>query len=279
MAKQQLSLNNFTGAISNDYKVGTPNSYLFSRNIDVFQDASYMTPYPRAVKVSGSTVIDQVLWAVDGSPFDTNRYFYGREGNFYSEDAGGVWTNLRTVTDSLGNGLGVLNDYIYYAGDITLGRYGPLSLGSPTFNDNFLADGITDLDQSGSGTGNTYTPPVAISEASTDKQPFTPNYDPVGSISIYVTSKGTGNWTVTLHDSQDNEIAATTLSNVSLVNASLNTFTLNDARVVIGNEYHFHVTSTVADGTMKVGTSADLSTSTFNEYFGILINAQYHTLS
>ena len=140
-----IVVNNWTGGQADDFKVGQPNSYGFSKNLTPFDDANSITFNPKTVKVSGSTVTNLVLWGADGSPYDTNRYFYDLGGNIYRETSSNVWSNLRTVTGSQGQGLLVFDDYLYYAGGETLGRYGRLS-GTPAFADNFLAEGTTNLD-------------------------------------------------------------------------------------------------------------------------------------
>lgn len=274
----QITINNWTGGIANDDKVGVPNSYRFSRNLNIFRDANFVTLNPRTVKVSGSTVTDLVLWGIDGSPYNDNRYFYGEQGNIYRETSGGVWSNLRTVAGSNGQGLNVFANYLYYAGATTLGRYGLLS-GTPTFVDNFLADGITNLDQSRDTSGNTYTVPTSITENATNRADFTPTRDPVQSIQVLIAAKGSGNWTLTLHDVLNNSLGAVTIANGSLVASGDQTFTITTlASVVIGNQYHFHLTSTVADGSVTTTTNADLNTIDYHEFFGILIDADFHPM-
>lgn len=274
--QQTITIHGFNGGIANDDKIGQPNSFRFARNLNILQDANYLTPAPKTVKVSSTTVTNLPLWAVDGSPYTTNKYFYDLGGNLYQCTSSDVFSNIRTVSNSQGQGLAVLDNYLYYAGNITLGRYGHLD-DTPTFSDNFLADGTTDLDQSQTLTGNTYTPPTAISETATNRQSFTPTRDPMLYIQFYVTAKGTGNWTVTLHDSNNLNLGTATIANASLTNGALNSFLIT-ARVVIGNTYHVHVTSTVADGTLRTGTASDLETSTFKEFFGILLAAPYHPM-
>ncbi len=278
MARKNIVLHGYTGGISNFDKVGPPDSFRFSKNLDIFQDASYLTPNPKATKISSTTVTNLPLWGVDGSPYDTNRYFYDLGGNIYQSTSGDSVSNLRTVSGSAGQGLGILDNYLYYAGGKTLGRYGRLT-GTPAFTDNFLADGVTNLDQSQTLSGQTYTTPAAISETAVNKQPFSPNHDPIASIQVFVVAKGTGNWTVTVHDADNNSLATSTIANASVTNTVLNSFAFSSPpRVVIGNEYHFHVTSSVADGTLRTGTTSDLSTSTFYEFFDILIQSTYHPI-
>ncbi|MDI6808204.1 MAG: hypothetical protein QME66_04365, partial [Candidatus Eisenbacteria bacterium] len=70
-------------------------------------------------------------------------------GRIYKATTGGsgTWTVERTVTSSVGQGMEVHNDYLYYTRNTTLGRYGLLS-GSPTFDDSFQT-GLNDTSASG----------------------------------------------------------------------------------------------------------------------------------
>jgi hypothetical protein len=50
-------------------------------------------------------------------------------------------------------------------------------------------------------------------------------------------------------------------------------------RVIIGNDYHFHITSTVADGTLTTSVASDVSTAYAQALFGILIaDTQWHPI-
>lgn len=155
--------------------------------------------------------------------------------------------------------------------------------GTPAYNDDFLSDGVNNLDATPTGTitGATYTTPAAVSETAANMDSFVPTKDPIKTISVYVSGKGTGNWTLTLHDSANTSLGTATITNASLTNAAYNDFTFaTPVRVVIGNTYHFHVTSTVADGTIRTGTASDLSTGDWKEYFGILISdTAYHPIA
>lgn len=113
---------------------------------------------------------------------------------------------------------------------------------------------------------NTYTPPVAISEVATELQTFVPTKVKLSRIGIYIASKGTGNWTLTVHDSGNVVQGAQTIVNASLTNNAWNYFMVPQNLIIWGT-YHFHVTSTVADGTMKVNTASDLETCSFIENY------------
>lgn len=109
---------------------------------------------------------------------------------------------------------------------------------------------------------NTYTPPVAISETATNRQTFVPTKSKLTRIWIYPVAKGTWNWTVTVHDASNVVQAVITIANASLTNGVVTYFNV-PANVTALWTYHFHVTSTVADGTVRVGTAADLETCSY----------------
>ena len=284
-----IIVNQFGGGISPSSKTGPTNSARFIRFMDIYTDADAMTPNPRAVKESGTVVSDLVKWSTDTFPFTTDKYFYGDTGRLYKRTVTPAWTVARIVSGtnnngvayvSSGQGLAVMDDFLYYTTDITLGRYGRLS-NSPTFSDDYINSVGLDLDQSSALTGQTYTTPVAISEAATALLSMTPLYEPIITISFYVVAKGSGDWTVTAHDSGNRVLGTATIANASLTNGAYNNFnfsTSTPVRFALGTTIHFHVTSTVADGTLQTGTTADLSTAAFNEYFCLVPDPAYHPM-
>lgn len=259
----------------------------FIKNLDNLRDPNYLTQTRKTTKVSGETVTNLVLWATDGSPFDTNRYFYDLGGNIYRETSGGTWSNLRTVSSAAGNGFLMFDDYLYYALNAELGRYGKLS-GTPAFSDAFLSDGTTDKDPgtdaslTTGATGSTYAVTTSITETATHRQTFVPTRDPLKAIAIDIATVGTtADWTITVHDSNNTTIGSVTKANATLA-TQVNTFTFSTPlRVVPGNSYHYHVTATNTTGTPAVdtGTASDLEDSYFITYFGILISATWHPIA
>lgn len=275
MAIRTLSVKTFNGGISPNEKTGPANSFKRLQHIDIHRDVSYATLFPALSKVSGTTVTGKVKWIVDGSPFDTNRYFYDHDGDLYRETSAGTWSLLRadaTIGNGCaGQGLEVFDDYLYYTTSTTIGRYGPLS-GTPAFDDDFLSDGTTNVDQSDDGTGEAdYVPPTSIAETAAARQTFTPTADTLKAIIIDVDVVGTGNWTLTVHDSDNVLVGSSTIANGSMATGEV-TFTFSTPlRVIIGNEYHFHVTSTVADGGVDTGDATDLERAYFESIYGILV--------
>jgi hypothetical protein len=291
MATKTLVLNDFTGAIGTlGEKRDVQGSARFLKGLNPFEDVSYVVNSKQPAKVSSTTVVNLPHWMEDGSPWTTTRYVYDEGGNIYSVSTSDLFTNIRTVSGSTGEGLKVFQNYLYYAGGITFGRYGKLD-GSPTFSDDFLKTtlGIAystdafDKDPGSSagfnGTGNTYTTPVAISETATNRQTFTPTKEPIRAIQVKAVAKGTGNWTVTVHDEFNNVVGTSTITNASLI-VGRNLFEFSPGlRVIRGNEYHFHVTSTVADGTVDTSVATDLEYCEFLIFFQILIDTDFHPIA
>ena len=279
---KRLPIRQFSGGIgTTGEKKDVANSAHFTKNLNPFEDPSYITLARLATKVSGTTVDELILWAEDGSPFDTNRYFLGDGGSIFSEDSGGTWADEHD-SGGTGQGLKLFDDYLYYALETELGRYGKLT-GTPAFDDAFLSNGTFDADggssASGGGTGAAdYVPPVAIAETAAARQTFIPTQDPLKAVIINVDVVGSGNWTLTVHDEWNNSIGTSTIANGSMVVGD-NTFTLASVgRIVIGNTYHFHVTSTVADGGVDTDAATDLEGAIFSTLFGILVTASYHPM-
>lgn len=139
----KISQKRFAGGISADSaKEGAngqiPDMFYFGRAIDYRTDPQAITLLPGAVKESGSVVTDLLKWA-DLVPVTLISYFHGDTGNVYSRTSNATWTNLFTVPNSHGNGLGYFSgdDYIYLTGDSNISRYGPTQ-NNPQFTANFL---------------------------------------------------------------------------------------------------------------------------------------------
>lgn len=279
MAIQKVIQNDFSGGRSQFEKSWNTGSALELKRLNVREDPNYITLNPAPVKVSGTTVVDLVKWIQDGSPWTTDRYFYGDSGKLYKETSTGVWSVIRTVSGSTGQGLYVFDNALYYATAMTIGRYGLLD-STPAFDDDYFSTNSLNIDNSQTLSGQTFTLATSISEAATSLFSFTAHNDPIKEISILVAAKGTGNWTLTVHDIFNNVVGSATIANASVNNSAYNKFTFSTPlRIVLGNIYHVHVTSTVADGTVTTGTASNLSTVSYKEYFSILISdSEFHQM-
>jgi len=155
--------------------------------------------------------------------------------------------------------------------------------GSPAYSDDvpFLSPTTrNDIDQSQSLSGNTYTIPTSISEVAADMCKFTPTKDPQKSISILIASIGTGNLTVTVHDSNNVVIASKTVDQVNILAGQFEVTFDTPWRPLFNEEYHFHLTSTVAATTVTTGTASSLATVDFKTYFQFLVDdTEFHPIA
>lgn len=281
MPTKKIIMREFSGGIgTTSEKKDIVNSASFIKNLNPFEDPTYLTMSRVPTKISGSTVVGLPTWAEDGSPYDTNRYFVDEGGNIYKETSLEVVSNLRTVSGCAGEGLKVFDDFLYYALSKELGRYGKLS-GTPAFNDAFLSDGVMDLDQSGGGSGFVYATTTSVNEGATHRQTFTPDNDPLKTVVINVSDTGDDpTWTVTVHDYYDNLIGSKTIAYADMSTGDMSFIFSTPLRLVIGNEYHFHVTTSTTTGAPAVVTdvTTDLEGADFSTLFGVLIDATFHPM-
>lgn len=286
-------LTSFEGGISLTSKNSLPHACRFSRNLAIYEDNDAVTLTPIPVKDSGSVVTDLVQWIVDANPYENARYAYGNSGNIY-RIASNTWAvdNVIGSGSPAAQGLVMYIDGIYYSTSTTIGRKFTLSSGSGTYTDDFFSDNTINVDINGTESGQTYTTPTSITENQANSLFFgsgnatrtttlsTIAYDPLKSVQLFVTAKGSGNWTVTFHDNKNNNLGTATIANASLNNGQMNVFTFSTPiRINIGQTYHIHVTSTVGDGTVQTSTASNFSTAQVKTNFGILIaDTNYHPM-
>lgn len=285
MARKTIT--QWNGGISNNSKSGPQNSWRFAKHLNIYTDDDSVTLNPIPVKSSGTSVIDLPKWFVTTVPFTaSDKWSVGDTGNLYRTDGTLFW-NLERNGGTIGNGaagqgLLVFEDYLYYTTSTTIGRGGILSTGSASivYNDNFIQSMGLDLDQSQAASGQTYTLPTSITENAQNSFSFTPLHDPIRVFEVILGTRGTGNLTITVHDSSNNVVALKEVDHVDLPASGTYDFTFDTPwRPLLGQTYHFHLTSTVADATVQTGTINDLSTVNVNIYFGVLLaNTQFHPI-
>ncbi len=277
MATKILSVTHFNEGLSSSEKEGPRGSFGFGRSLDIHSEPTTTKILPKTAKISGSVVDGLIKWFVKAG----DGFIYGHDeaGAIY-ENNGGTITKKRTVSNSSGNGMAYFeqDDYLYYALDKVIGRYGPLA-SSPTFDDDFFSGDIYDKDQSNVATGDVTTLATSINEVADEIQTFTPKKDPQKSIEVNVDTIGSGDWTLTIHDERNNSVATKTVVNGSMSTGDFK-FTFDSVwRTILAQTYHFHLTSTVGDGVVVSGTNSDLEDCDFTSYFQILVeNSNYHPI-
>ncbi len=271
MAHRLLPVTKFVGGMANDDKEGIANSASRVVALDHRKKSTSLTHTPKLRLDADQTIVTDLV--VGGCRVaDGTDYFIGDTGRFYKRTVGGTWSLIGTLASASAKGILYRDDAdaIYLTEtNGTVARYWPVS-GSPiaaTLVDPWCG---TVVDSTRTGGATTYTTPVAIAETAANKLSWQPTCSPVYSAKLKVVAKGTGNWTVTLHDDTDTVLATKTIANASLTNGILNEFVFSSliTQYVRPNArtYHLHVTSTVADGTVQTTTVSDFSTADYETW-------------
>ena len=312
--KFKINTEYFQGGISVDPKLAVANSFYQSQNLDFRSKPSQISVLPGTRQIASNlndliTAFDQdlngVRWGVgtNGGVYKINTSdVISKVAQLNENGSAGLLYNQ--VTDQL-----------YIPGQTSVSMYGQVTTGN-TGNPNYKPNQFAASASQGNGTVNifnpitsfydgnygvrnnaasinqtgitnsnaqvttlstaTYSLPTAVSEAPTDTCYFAPDIEPFHSIDVYIAAKGTGNWTLTLHDSMNNALAAVTVTNANLTSNSYNKFAfgkqirgiVNASQTGTSAAYHFHLTSSVSSDTAKAGTitASDLSSVDFLLY-------------
>lgn len=265
---------NFSGGWSIGKKVGIKNSQAFTQGFDFRKNPSQMSVLPAPSREDNGVVRDLIQNEVITD--DGTIYAIGNAGAFYKRTASAVWSKEADI------GIGTYGlDYrkdtnsIYATTTKHVSLYNNVSgtNGSAAMYMSFYGPSYSTLDNTSTvgfnvaayqaPGGQNYTPPIAIVENSANTRYFQSDIEPLQRISIFVNTKGTGNWTVTLHDGNNNNLGSATISNANLTANTWNDFVFtSQIRIYVApnaRTYHYHVTSTVADGTLATNTASDLS--------------------
>lgn len=224
-----------------------------------------------------------------------NKNDSGDAANFYDGliDEVRVWNTTRTANNFL---FGInqqilttsagLQGYFKFNADATddTANSNDLTLsGSPVYSTDVPFPSPTtrvDIDQSATTSGDTFTLATSISEGATSRKTFTPEKDPQKSIGILVANAGSGDWTLTVHDQYNNVIASQTIV-AALMSVGYIEFIFDEVwRPIFNEEYHFHITSTVADGTVTTTSNNDLETVSYRTYYQFLVeDTEWHPIA
>jgi hypothetical protein len=152
-----------------------------------------------------------------------------------------------------------------------------------TYNNSTQAGFNVNSDQSGS----TLTTALATSYVEDNllqERFFQTDIQPISKIGVNIVAKGTGNWTLVVHDGLNTQLSTTTISNADLA-IGMNYFTISTPlQVNVGpnaaQTYHFHLISTVADGTVSSSASNNLSSCDMELWANRLVatNNGIHTI-
>ena len=257
-----ISIQEFYGGQSSDEAIGPNASFSYSRALDHRSNPSQLTVLPGPRKISEGSVIDLALNFVQVQ--NGNRYGIGNQGNLYkisTTNAISIEAKLPTATD------GLLyrqdSDALYIATQTDLRRYYPIS-GEPELDVTYGVSKSMDSNAYRTGGSSTYSVPTSISEGAFCS--FQPDIEPFYSIKVAVTAKGTGDWTLTLHDGLNNTLATSQLTNAQMSGGLVEFVLPSQVRALVkpnARTYHFHLTSTATDGRVACSTANNLNTADF----------------
>ena len=297
MAKQEsapkITQQSFVGGLAIDPKLGVSGAVGPTEAMDFRQKASQMSVLPGMRQLTN--VRKDLATAMVQTP-DGVRYSVGNQGYLYRTSVNNVDSEFGQLTSNGAAGIEYQQqaDQLYIAGQQTVSLYGQIMAGNPRLRlDNFgpsasvangtvnlydaatnaydiprnnaasVFGGITPTNYTTSVTNTltgTYTLPSAINEAIGQFCPFIPDIEPFYSVAVFVTTVGSGNWTLTMHDSLNNNLGAVTITHANMV-VGWNNFVFAGTGIraipnafATGNAagYHFHLTSSTSSDTAAV---------------------------
>ncbi len=287
MAEKAFVVTRFDGGWATDKKVGIKNSFAYSQAVDFRKSPSQLSILPQPRREDQGNLHDLIQNQVIVS--DGSIYACGSNGYFYKRTTGGVWSaESSMVPSAFGIDYRQDADAIYICGKKTVSLYQPIS-GTPAMKPAFYASSIASPNTSTDfnftvnpdqedGTLTT-TLATSYTENILSTRYFQSDIEPCNKISVFIVSKGTGDWTLTLHDGLNNSLGTSTVTNSNLTNNAWNDFSFSNAtnaqvRLYVqpnARTYHVHLTSTVADGTVASTANNNLSTMNLRVYADRLI--------
>lgn len=275
--QKALVIQNFEGGWATDKKVGQYNSQAYTQAFDFRKSPSQISVLPGLTREDNGVVKD--LLQNEVMTDDGTIYALGSGGGFYKRTTSGVWSSEASI------GVGTFGlDYrkdtnsIYASTNKAVSLYNQVST-SPAMYMGYYGNSYSQYNNSDNegfnvsayqiGSTKTYTPPTSIIENSNNLRYFQSDIEPLNKISLFVVSKGSGDWTLTLHDGLNNVLGTSTVTNANLNNNTFNDFNFTSAthgqvRIYVApnaRTYHIHAVSTVADGTLSTSAANDLSQS------------------
>ena len=259
--------------ISESPYIGAKNSVARMIGIDLYTTPGVIGVNQKLTKDSGNTITELCkasVALVDGSQL----WFSSESGKIWKRASNGTWSLLYTTVPLTG-GAGCLGavefeGYVYWATQNSLHRVPSSTAGAMTGVE--LDWALLNLeDYEFGGTGNSYSIPTSINEA--DKIALVAYESDQQGVRVNLISKGTGNITVTLHDTANNVVASKTVANASLA-TGWNLFLWATAyTATVGQDLHLHITSTVGDATAQ---SLDTTMAGVNVQILTTSSADFH---
>jgi hypothetical protein len=315
---EKIHLNYWQGGSQVSEKLGIANSFYSSLALDFRSDPAKMSVLPGMTNI-GQNVTD-LIEAME-QDLNGIRWGVGNTGKLWKINTSDSISLEATLNENGSAGIlyNQLNDQLYIPGQTTVSMYGQVTTGNsgqPVFQPDIWAksastdagccllfnttdgfydgtarndaqtvgqfSGITDPTQVGNPNAtNTYDAPSQLKEDAINNCFFAPDIEPFYSIAVYIPTVGTGDWTLTLHDSMNTQLATVTIVNGSMT-TGWNEFVFGkQVRAIVNASqtggsptYHWHITTTVAGGRVAVIKTGDLSTANFLLFAYRLVHTQ-----
>lgn len=273
------------GGVSHSIYSGLKYSVARLIGFDIHSTPGLLLVNQKMSKVSGSTISESCLEAVDCS--NGIRYWFSSDSGKVWQDKAGTFTLVYTTVPESGEakclGAAEYNGYIYWFTQDRVHRI-PINNSKADGSSNWTTYAEADwaaldkISEENDTAAATYTVPTSFTENAANSYTYQPAVSILKSIAVSIDTLGTGDWTLTLHDSANNVIATKTITNANMA------ATIIDSKYVFefsspvyldtALEYHFHVK--VSTGTSKVDTvtASDLSTVWNSQY--TVSNDTYH---
>lgn len=264
----------WVGGEATDKKTGQANAFASSQSLDFRKSPSQMSVLPGTRRADNGAVTDLVQNEVMTQTGRT--YSLGSNGNVYTMSPTYTWSLFGNISSAGTFGMDYRQDQnaIYIAGTTSVSSITNIS-GTPILNPGYYGESQSTYDNT-STTGfnvnsnqsnGTLITAILTSYTEGDTKAlryFQTDIQPISKIGVNIATKGTGDWTLVVHDGLDNQLGIVTVSNANLA-LGWNYFIFSTPiQVNVGpnnaQTYHFHLTSTVADGTIKSTVTNDLST-------------------
>lgn len=278
MSERAYVYKSWVGGQATDKKVGQANAFANSQSLDFRKSPSQMSVLPGTRRADNGVVTDLVQNEVMTQSGRT--YSVGSHGNVYTMNPAYTWSLFGNIGSAGTFGIDYRQDQdaIYIAGTTTVSSITNIS-GTPSFNPSYYGESQStynntsnagfNVNSNQSGSIQTTTIQTSYVEGITSQERFfQSDIQPISKIGVMVVSKGSGDWTLVVHDGLNNLLGTVTIVNSNLVTGTVNYFVFSTPiQINVGSAtnagaqtYHFHLTSTVADGTVSSSSSNDLST-------------------
>lgn len=274
--KRAIVVQQFSGGWSVDEQVGFKNSFAYSKHVDFRKRPSRLSILPTTRKETGGVVVDLVQNEVMAN--DGKIYALGDTGHFYRRTTSAVWSDEAKLDDGA-FGMSYRKDLekLIMSSSTTVSEYSPLD-NSPGIQVNkYGKSASADSNAFLSGGTQPYSLKAVISEATSDKQEYLPDIEPLVSIKVKVFDGGTGDWTLTLHDPANNTLATSTITSANITDGEKLEFTFSSqVRQYVkpnARTYHFHLTSSDGTGTAVCATGGDLNTCDYEIFADRLVDS------